>query len=77
MSASNEKAEGKNINAGGQQDEVAPDTSVGTALDMNALGEISGGASSKAARDLRMAQKVHALIHGHQATPGREGKSGA
>jgi hypothetical protein len=77
MSASNEKPEGKNTKAEGQRDEGAPDTSAGNALDMNALGEISGGASSKSARDFRMAQKVHVLIHGHQATPGREGKSGA
>ena len=77
MSASNEKAEGKNTKADGQRDEGAPDTSAGNALDTNALDEISGGAANKSERDFRMARKVHVLVHGHQATPGREGKSGA
>lgn len=74
MSASNEKPEDGNTEAKGQHHEEILDADAEKILDMNALGEISGGGLPRVERPL--------IIEGVLYDPdkpigGREGKSGA
>lgn len=81
MSASNEKPEGRNTEVKGQHDEGALDADAGEALDMNALGEVSGGQLAQDATPMDSVADMYDALrkYDEQRKPigGREGKSGA
>ena len=74
MSASNEKPEGGNTEAKGQQHEGALNAEAEEILDTDALGEVSGGGLPRVERPL--IQKV-VLYDPDKPIGGRQGESGA